>query len=230
MTTRTTPVAPALPAVDALAANLLRPGTKAACLLGGSGDPAIVAQAPVGLPQAVTLAAGQRRRARESSGPRSCPVGGALLQPGHGYPARLTAPTNSSVTQTKWLQVVTVLCDEPPAGRRWWVGLAAGGAIGLFGLAGQLGDAAKTIPAVWGGWLDGLLPTHNLLGERVVRLADCFLRRMLEAWRRLVQVGLVASGVLALASVVALVWTGVLAPAAARHLHARGWTVRIRAP
>jgi hypothetical protein len=34
----------------------------------------------------------------------------------------------------------------------------------------------------------------------------------------------------ALAGVLALVWTGVLALAAVGHLRARGWTVRIRAP
>lgn len=53
---------------------------------------------------------------------------------------------------------------------------------------------------------------------------------MSEAWRWPLQIGSFGSGVLALASVVALVWTGVLAPSSVRHLHARGWTVRIRAP
>lgn len=57
-----------------------------------------------------------------------------------------------------------------------------------------------------------------------------WVRRVSEAWRWPLQVGSVGSGVLALASVVALVWTGVLALAAVRHLCARGWTVRIRAP
>jgi hypothetical protein len=41
---------------------------------------------------------------------------------------------------------------------------------------------------------------------------------------------LAGSGMLALASVVALRWTGVLALAALRHFRAWGWAVRIRAP
>jgi len=149
--------------------------------------------------------------------------------------------------------------DEPPAGRWWWAGLAVGGSIGLFGLAGLLGDADKTMPAVCVVWLVGLLLTHDLLLGPVVHLAGRWVRREPEAWRWPLQVGLVVSGVLALASVpvlygvgratqpgndsvlpgdypraladvLALVWTGVLALAAVRHLRARGWTVRIRAP
>jgi hypothetical protein len=41
---------------------------------------------------------------------------------------------------------------------------------------------------------------------------------------------MVGSVVLALASVVALVWAGVLALAAVRHLRTQGWALRIRAP
>jgi hypothetical protein len=140
--------------------------------------------------------------------------------------------------------------DQPPAGRWWWAGLAAGGAVGLFGLAGLLRDGAKTMPVVWVVWLVGLLLAHDLLLEPLVHLAGRWLRRAPEVWRWPLQVGLVVSGVLVLASVpvlygvgratqpgndsvlpgdypraltgvLALVWTGVLALAAVRHLRAR---------
>jgi hypothetical protein len=152
--------------------------------------------------------------------------------------------------------------DQPPAGRWcwWWVGLAVGGAIGMFGLAGLLADAAKTMLAVWVVWLVGLLLAHGLLLEPVVHLAGRWVRRAPQAWRWPLQVGLVGSGGLALASVpglygvgqatqpgntsvlpgdcpralasvLALVWgAGVLALAGVRHLCGRSWTVRIRAP
>jgi len=112
--------------------------------------------------------------------------------------------------------------EQPPAGRWWWAGLAVGGAIVLFGLAGPLADADKTMPAVWVMWLVGSgvlalasVPVPDGVGRATQPghdsvLSDDYLR--------------------ALASVVVLVWTGVLALAAVPHLRARGWTVRIRAP
>jgi hypothetical protein len=109
------------------------------------------------------------------------------------------------------------LSERPPAGR-WWAGLAVGG----FGPAGLLADAGKTMPAVRVVWLVGLrlthdlVLTHDLLLEPVVYLAGGWVRRAPEAWRWPLQVGLVVAAVLALA--------------AARHLRARGWIVRVRAP
>jgi hypothetical protein len=38
---------------------------------------------------------------------------------------------------------------EPLSGWRWWIGLAVGGAVGLYGLGGLLVDTAKTMPLVW---------------------------------------------------------------------------------
>ncbi len=114
------------------------------------------------------------------------------------------------------------MSEQPPAARWWWAGLAVGGAIGGFGLAGLLADAGKTMPAIRVVWLVGLrlthdlVLTHDLLLAPVVHLAGCWVRRAPEAWRWPLQVGLVVVAVLALA--------------AARHLRARGWTVRIRAP
>ena len=85
---------------------------------------------------------------------------------------------------------------EPLAGWRWWTGLAVGGAVGLFGLAGLLRDAAKTMPAVWLKWLVGLLLVHD------------FVFAPPKAWRWPLQLGLVTSGVLVLASVPVLVGVG----------------------
>jgi hypothetical protein len=98
---------------------------------------------------------------------------------------------------------------EPLAGWRWWTGLAAGGAVGLFGLGGLLADAAKTMPVVWLKWLVGLLLVHDLVLVPLVNLAGRRLRdRAPQAWRWPLQLGLVTSGVLVLASVPVLVGVG----------------------
>jgi hypothetical protein len=98
---------------------------------------------------------------------------------------------------------------EPLAGWRWWTGLAVGGAVGLVGLTGLLADAAKTMPVVWLGWLVGLVLVHDLVLAPLVNLAGRRLRdRAPEAWRWPLQLGLVTSGVLVLASVPVLVGVG----------------------
>jgi hypothetical protein len=98
---------------------------------------------------------------------------------------------------------------EPLAGWRWWTGLAAGGAVGLFGLAGLLRDATKTMPLVWLAWLVGLLLVHDFVLAPLVLLAGRRLRKWApESWRWPIQVGLVTSGVLVLASVPVLYGVG----------------------
>jgi hypothetical protein len=98
---------------------------------------------------------------------------------------------------------------EPLAGWRWWTGLAVGGAVGLAGLAGLLRDAAKTMPLVWLGWLVGLLLAHDLALAPLVHLTGRRLRQQAPtAWRWPLQLGLVTSGVLVLASVPVLVGVG----------------------
>jgi hypothetical protein len=98
---------------------------------------------------------------------------------------------------------------EPLSGWRWWTGLTVGGAIGLFGLGGLLTDAAKTMPVVWLRWLVGLLLAHDLVLAPLVHLAGRRLReRAPPAWRWPLQLGLVTSGVLVLASVPVLVGVG----------------------
>jgi hypothetical protein len=98
---------------------------------------------------------------------------------------------------------------EPPAGWRWWTGLSVGGAIALFGLAGLLRDATKTMPLVWLRWLVGLVLVHDFVLVPLVHLTGRWLRdRAPESWRWPLQLGLVASGLLVLASVPVLVGVG----------------------
>jgi hypothetical protein len=98
---------------------------------------------------------------------------------------------------------------EPLAGWRWWTGLAVGGAVGLFGLAGLLRDAAKTKPLVWLAWLVGLLLVHDFMLVPLALLVGRRLRKWVpETWRWPLQVGLVTSGVLVLASVPVLYGVG----------------------
>jgi hypothetical protein len=98
---------------------------------------------------------------------------------------------------------------EPLAGGRWWTGLSVGGAVGLFGLAGLAVDATKTMPLVWLKWLIGLLLVHDFVLAPLVHLTGRRLRdRAAEPWRWPLQLGLVTSGVLVLASVPVLVGAG----------------------
>jgi hypothetical protein len=98
---------------------------------------------------------------------------------------------------------------EPLSGWRWWIGLAVGGAVGLFAFAGLLRDATKTMPLVWLRWLVGLVLVHDFVLAPLVLLAGRRLRDWApEAWRWPLQVRLVTSGVLVLASVPVLVGVG----------------------
>lgn len=98
---------------------------------------------------------------------------------------------------------------EPLSGWRWWIGLAVGGAIGLFGLAGLVADAAKTMPVVWLTWLVGLLLVHDFVVAPLVHLVGRGLcDRAPRGWGWPLQLGLVTSGVLVLASVPVLVGVG----------------------
>ena len=98
---------------------------------------------------------------------------------------------------------------EPLAGWRWWTGLSVGGAISLFGLAGLLRDAAKTMPLIWLKWLIGLLLVHDFVLAPLVHLTGRQLRdRAPESWRWPLQLGLVTSGALVLASIPVLVGVG----------------------
>jgi hypothetical protein len=108
MTTRATPVAPALRAVDHSAANPLAQepsrhgssGLAATPLLGARlcwVYPTLYRWPPVsGAAQAI------QRAAIVSL------LGGALLPAGHGSPADLIAPPTPGVAPTRWLQEVTV--------------------------------------------------------------------------------------------------------------------------
>jgi hypothetical protein len=98
---------------------------------------------------------------------------------------------------------------EPLSGWRWWTGLAVGGGVAGFGLAGLVRDAAKTMPLVWLGWLVGLLLVHDLVVAPLVHLVGRRLRdRAPDAWRWPLQLGLVVSAVLVLASLPVLYGVG----------------------
>jgi len=98
---------------------------------------------------------------------------------------------------------------EPLAGWRWWTGLAAGGGVGLFGLAGLLRDATKTKPLLWLAWLAGLLLVHDFALVPLALIVGRRLRDLVpETWRWPIQVGLVTSGVLVLASIPVLYGVG----------------------
>ena len=106
---------------------------------------------------------------------------------------------------------------EPLSGWRWWTGLAVGGAVGLFGLAGLVRDAAKTLPAVWLTWLVGLLLVHDVVFAPLVTSGVLVLASVpvLVGVGRATQPGngsvLPGDYPLALAGVLAVVWLGVLA-------------------
>ena len=98
---------------------------------------------------------------------------------------------------------------EPLSGWRWWTGLSVGGAVGLFGLAGLLATRPRRCPLVWLKWLVGLLLVHDFVLAPLVNLVGRRLRdRTPKAWRWPLQLGLVTSGVLVLASVPVLVGVG----------------------
>jgi hypothetical protein len=104
---------------------------------------------------------------------------------------------------------VSAGAPEPLAGWRWWGGLTAGTAIGLFGLSGLVADAAKTMPLLWLRWVVGLLLVHDLVVAPLVHLVGRRLRdHAPAAWRWPLQLGLVTSGVLVLASVPVLYGVG----------------------
>jgi len=98
---------------------------------------------------------------------------------------------------------------EPLAGWRWWTGLSVGGAVGLFGLAGLLANAAATMPLIWLKWLVGLLLIHDFILAPLVHLVGRRLRTWTpEVWRWPLQLGLVTSGVLVLTSIPVLYGVG----------------------
>jgi hypothetical protein len=52
---------------------------------------------------------------------------------------------------------------DPEYGRRWWAGLAAGGAVMAWGLLGLVRQAASTMPPAWAAWLLVTLLVNDLL-------------------------------------------------------------------
>lgn len=112
MTTRATPLAPALPAADDSAANP-PPGNQAGMASRGWRRSRCWGQALVGLPKLYhwpPVSGVAHAIERAAIVPL---LGGALLHPGHGSPVRLTAPPTQASCRpsgcSRWLQEVTVL-------------------------------------------------------------------------------------------------------------------------
>jgi hypothetical protein len=98
---------------------------------------------------------------------------------------------------------------EAPGYGRWWpVGLVAGGAAGLWGLAGLLRAAAATRPGPWAAFLLAGLGVHDLLVVPAVMLAGRAVRRVGPRWRAPVRTALILSAVVVLVALPALFGDG----------------------
>lgn len=98
---------------------------------------------------------------------------------------------------------------QAPAGRSWRIGLIAGSAIFVFGLAGLLRNARATIPADWLTWIAGALVVHDALLVPLALLAGVVCARVVPAAARgTVQATLAVGAVVALMSVPVLLAKG----------------------
>ncbi|MCA1656196.1 MAG: hypothetical protein LC713_00500 [Actinobacteria bacterium] len=92
--------------------------------------------------------------------------------------------------------------EEPPRGAPWWIGLAGGGAIFVFGLAGLLHERLQTRPANMLAYVLGALVVHDaLLVPAVVAFAFVLARALPGILRGGVQATLAVCGVVALLSI-----------------------------
>lgn len=82
-----------------------------------------------------------------------------------------------------------------PSGRIFWLGLAAGWAVMLFGLAGLLDDAARTHPVNFGFWFLGSALVHDaLIAPAVFAVAFTIVRVVPARVRPFLRAGLILSG------------------------------------
>jgi hypothetical protein len=81
-----------------------------------------------------------------------------------------------------------------PSGRIFWLGLAAGWAVMLFGLAGLFDDAARTHPVNFGLWFIGSALVHDaLIAPVVFALAFTIVRLVPARVRPFLRTGLILS-------------------------------------
>ncbi|MEX0791257.1 MAG: hypothetical protein WD178_10820 [Actinomycetota bacterium] len=81
-----------------------------------------------------------------------------------------------------------------PSGRGFWLGLAAGWAVMLFGLAGLLDEAVRTHPASFGAWFVGSALVHDaLIAPVAFALAFVIARRVPVRLRPFLRTGLILS-------------------------------------
>lgn len=67
---------------------------------------------------------------------------------------------------------------EDPHGAPWWLGLAVGGGIFLFGLRGFIVDEAQTQPMDWLKWVLGGLLSHDAILAPVAIVVGWLLTRL----------------------------------------------------
>jgi len=89
-------------------------------------------------------------------------------------------------------------------GRAFWVGLAVGGAVMAFGIAGALGDAAATEPRALVAWVVAADIVHDaLVAPAGIALGWAVGRVVRAPWRAPVRAGLFLSALVAI-----LAWPG----------------------
>jgi hypothetical protein len=88
------------------------------------------------------------------------------------------------------------------------LGVAAGGLVMGWGVAGLLRHAASTVPASWLRWLVGVLLAHDLLLVPALLAVGLLVRRAPSPWRPPLRAALIVSGTLALTSLPLLLGYG----------------------
>jgi hypothetical protein len=102
---------------------------------------------------------------------------------------------------------------DPAGGRRFWIGVAAGGLVMVHGLAGLVRQASSTRPGAWAGWLLAILAAHDLVLVPLVLLVGGLLSATAgrvaggRLWPPL-RAALVTAGVVVLVTMPALVGDG----------------------
>jgi hypothetical protein len=106
---------------------------------------------------------------------------------------------------------MTGVSDGPPGpvyGRGFWLAVAAGGLVMVFGVWGLLGHAEATMPAAWARWLAAALLGHDLLVAPALLVAGWLVGRLPGGWRAPVRAALVVSATVVLVTLPAFLGDG----------------------